>query len=408
MAVKTMLKKDYICPYCFDKHKLQDVKFRCNSETEDCIKEPDEVLSKFKGHNRASMMGHVFSPSKEGNGLNQFFKGMPEDADCDQCARNSTLRICPSCHSELPSTIGQYEDMIFAVIGAKETGKSHFISVLIDKIKREIGHNYECNLHPIDDETINRYRDDFWAPIFKRKETIHATHSGRSDSRVRTPLLYTLQFTKKNVLNKTVIHKVITLAFFDAAGEDLNDENTMLTVNKYIYNSAGIILLLDPLQLDSVRESVHNDVRLPNVNTDSSEILFRLTNLIRKAKNLKQNEKIKIPLAIGFSKIDAVQKILDPSSALNFPSCHSNGAFDLRDFENVHSEIETLVQEWTHTGMTRALETNFKDYGFFGFSSLGHNPDSDMKIKDFNPYRVEDPFLWLLYKHKIIKGVKRK
>ncbi|MDE5414059.1 TRAFAC clade GTPase domain-containing protein [Alkalihalobacterium chitinilyticum] len=408
MVIDKVLKKDYICPYCFNRHKLHDVKFRCKSESEECIPEPDEIFSNFKGFNRPREMGHVFRTANQSGAFGNFIKGMPDDANCDQCGDNSTVRICPSCHSELPSTIGQYEDLIFAVIGVKETGKSHYISVLIDKIKREIGDSYECNLHPIDDETINRYRDDFWTPVFKKRETIHATRSGRSDEKVRRPLLYTLQFTKKNMLQKTVIHKVITLAFFDAAGEDLDQEDTMLTVNKYIYNSAGVILLLDPLQLDSVRNSLSDSTRLPNVNSDSSEILFRLTNLIRKAKNLKQNEKIQIPLAIAFSKIDAVQNILDPSSALNFPSYHTNGSFDLRDFENVHAEIETLVKEWTESGMTRSLETNYKNYGFFGLSSLGYNPDMDMKIKDFKPYRVEDPFLWLLYKHKIIKGTKRK
>ena len=40
--------------------------------------------------------------------------------------------------------------------------------------------------------------------------------------------------------------------FFDTAGEDLNDEDTMSTVNKYICKSAGIVFLLDPMQIPAV------------------------------------------------------------------------------------------------------------------------------------------------------------
>jgi hypothetical protein len=200
---------------------------------------------------------------------------------------------------------------------------------------------------------------------------------------------------------------VITRAFFDAAGEDLDAEDTMRTVNKYIYNSRGIILLLDPLQLNHVRERLKGKMTLPNVNSDSGELLYRMTNLIRKARNLKQNEKIDIPVAITFSKIDAIKDLLDPSSSLRFPSLHTESrGFDLTDFENVQTEIEALIQEWSETNMPRTLETNYKNYGYFGISSLGANPEDGTKIKKMNPYRVEDPFLWLLYKHNIIGSKK--
>lgn len=404
---KSILKKEYICPYCFNKHRLYDVKFRC--ENQYCDTEEDEVFAKFNGYSRAREMPRAIQAPPPEKILDKYLKGIPTECNCDECQEKTSTRICPSCHSELPSTIGEYEDLIFAIIGVKETGKSHYISVLIDKIKTDIGEAYDCHLQPINDETIHRYRDDFWTPIFKRQETIQATRSGKADDRVRRPLLYTLQFTKKDLFQKSKIHKVVTLAFFDAAGEDLDAEDTMQTVNKYIYNSAGIILLLDPLQLDNIRESLNGKVHLPNINSDSGEILYRMTNLIRKAKKLPQNEKINIPLALAFSKIDAVAPILDPASSLLFPSQHTDSrAFDLVDFENVQSEIESLMKDWSNSGVSRTLETNYKNFGYFGLSSLGYNPEADMKIKELKPYRVEDPFLWLLYKHKVIGAKKRK
>lgn len=407
VPINKLFKKDYICPYCFNRHDLYDVKFRC--ENERCDLEEDPVYSNFNGYSRPREMQRVITPEKPENFVSKLTAKMPSECHCDECEEQTTLRICPSCHSELPSTIGNYEDLIFAVVGAKETGKSHYISVLIDKLMKEIGEAYDCLLEPINDETIHRYREDFWTPVFKRNETIQATRSGKADERVRRPLLYTLKFTKKGLFQKTKIDKVITLAFFDAAGEDLDAEDTMQTVNKYIYNSAGIILLLDPLQLDNVRENIPENIHLPNINSDSDEILYRMTNMIRKAVNIKQNEKIDIPLAVAFSKIDAVEPMLDPASPLRFPSQHTEAQeFDVIDFENVQSEIEVLIKDWSESGMTRTLDANYKSFGYFGISSLGYNPDSDMKIKELKPYRVADPFLWLLSEHNIIDAKKRK
>ncbi len=405
--MKKLFKKDYICPYCFNRHSLYDVKFRC--ENERCDLEEDPIFSTFNGYSRPREMQRVISPPKPENMLGKITAKMPSECQCDECKEQTTHRICPSCHSELPTTIGDYEDLIFAIVGAKETGKSHFISVLIDKLMKDIGEAYDCLLEPINDDTIRRYREDFWTPVFKRKETINATPSGKASKDVRSPLLYTLKFIKKGVFQQSKIDKVITLAFFDAAGEDLDAEDTMHTVNKYIYNSAGIILLLDPLQLENVRENITEKIHLPTVNSDSSEIVYRMTNLIRKAVNLKQNEKIDIPLAVAFSKIDAVESMLDPSSPLLFPSQHTESqAFDLIDFENVQTEIEELIKDWSESGMTRTLDANYKSYGYFGLSSLGYNPEADKKIKKLEPYRVEDPFLWLLSKHKLIEAKKRK
>ena len=401
-----ILKKDYICPYCFNRHPVYNVKFRC--ETEHWPKEVDKTYSTFNGYARPREMHKVIEAPQPSNGMGKFMAKMPSSCECPGCSQETTQRICPSCHSNLPTTIGEYKDLIFAIVGAKETGKSHYISVLIDRLSKEVGEAYDCLLEPINEETIQRYRDDFWNPVFRRKETIEATRSARADERVRRPLLYTLKFTKKGMFNKKKTYKVITLAFFDAAGEDLDAEDTMHTLNKYIYNSAGIILLLDPLQLQHVRDNLDSNIHLPTINTDSRELLFRMTNLIRKALKLKQQDKIDIPLAVALSKIDAVKPMLDPASPLRFPSQHTDSkAFDLIDFENVQSEIEVLIKEWAEAGMTRTLETNYKSYGYFGVSSLGYNPSADMKIKELNPYRVEDPFLWLLSEHKII-DTKRK
>lgn len=397
---KLPFNKKYTCPYCFTKHPIHMVKFRCSDE--DCELEIDDTYSAFTGKYDVEMP-HILELAQPTGFFATTFSKMPSEATCENHNKSTTIKICPTCHSELPRTIGQYEDLIFAVVGAKETGKSNFISVLINQLEKEIGDTYGFYAQPLNEDTLKRYRRDFWTPLYKDKQVVNVTHQARRGDDVTRPLLYSLRFYHKS---DSRIYKVITFAFFDTAGEDLDSEDTMSKVNKYIYNSSGIILLLDPLQLEHVRNKLPDDFVKPEINTDSQEILLRMTNLIRKGMQLREDKKIDIPVAVAFSKIDAVKPILDPSSALHFPSNHSQSdMFDYVDFQNVQSEIEGLIKDWSETSMTNALRTNYKSYGYFGISSFGHNPVNGI-LQNIEPYRVTDPFLWLLAQHNVIKTKK--
>ena len=270
----------------------------------------------------------------------------------------------------------------------------------------EIGEGFDSNLLPLNDETIKRYREDFYNPIFRKRETILATRSGRADISVKIPLIYTLSFMGKGLLGKKKIKNVATIVFFDTAGEDLDAEDTMITENKYIYNSSGIILLLDPLQMPDVRAQLPSGTPLPSENTEIEDIIPRTASLIRKAKKLKQDQLIDIPIALTFSKIDAIDPILAPSSGLKFPGKHT-GSFDIGDFETVNSEMEAMIREWKGASLLQQLRHNFKDHAYFGMTALGCNPHDTQKINKLRPHRVEDPFLWLLWQHKLISASNR-
>lgn len=399
-----IFKHIYICPFCFTKNDLYKVEFRCENDSRRCPPEPDKKWSTHRGLTSPSMQQRIITlppPKSKFDRIKSIF--LPKEAVCPACGEKSQKRVCPECHTELPYTIADFKNYIFAIIGARESGKSHYISVLLNKIRNEIGMKFNCNLHPLNDDTINRYRKLFYDPVFRKKETIPATISALADRSVRIPLIYTLAFTGKNFFRRRKVKSAVNLVFFDTAGEDLNAEDIMKTENKYIYCSSGIILLLDPLQLSYVRANLSNSVALPMQNTETSDILARTINLIRKANNIKQPRQIDIPIALTFSKIDAVS--LESGCSLNYDSKH-DGRFSIEDFENVNAEMESMLEDWGEAGLVNQLRSNFKHYAFFGLSALGCNPHDDQKIKKFRPRRVEDPFLWLLWKLNIIKGKK--
>ncbi|HET7232064.1 MAG TPA: hypothetical protein VFJ16_18805 [Longimicrobium sp.] len=383
-----------ICPYCFEAFKLRDTPFRCASPPGRCTPEPDEVRA--KAWEDRVPMGRVM-------GADGRFR---EHTRCSACSQVTHKRLCPHCHMELPHTVGKFPHFIFAVVGAKEAGKSHYLAVLIDQVRRELGPSLEMLLEPLNDHTIKRYRDDFHRPLFQERKVITSTVSALTDRRVQMPLVYTLTFSGRDLLGRKRIRSVVTLVFFDTAGEDLDDEDTIAMVNKYIYHSHGIILLLDPLQLPRVRADLEGRVALPRVNTETADILTRMTRLVLAGRKLPANAMISAPLAVAFSKFDAVEALVDPQLQLNAAADHRTG-FDVADFDAVNAEMQALLARWDSQVLVHQVRTHYRRFGFFGLSALGCNPHGDQQVPRVLPRRVEDPFLWLLHEHRLIPTRKR-
>jgi len=392
--MRTYKQKKLLCPYCFEFFSLRDTPFRCTSPFSRCTPIVDPILQKVWGDSRP--VGKVLPAS------GKIVKGII----CTDCANESRKRICPHCHSVLPHTIGKFNNYIIAVIGAKEAGKSHYLAILIDQIKNKVGPNLDMMLESINDETINRYRNDFYNPIFREGRIITGTVSALADNKVQRPLVYSLTLMGKDITGKKKIKDAFVIVFFDTAGEDLNDEDTMSIVNKYIYRSNGIILLIDPLQLHEVRQKLVKNVGLPNINTETGDIITRTTRLIQKGQNLQETDRISIPLAIAFSKIDALTNIVDSQSQLLFSSNHTDG-FDVKDFQAVNNDMIAFLDKWGGRDLIYQVKNRYKKYGFFGVSALGCNPHDTKKIPKVLPRRVEDPFLWVLAENGIIRRIKK-
>lgn len=392
-----------ICPFCFEEIKPQNVEFRCSNVTKKidgsfvCGLEPDDKLSIYRGLNMSMPLHKTFVKGK-------FSFGMPKEASCPGCGNTSRDRICPHCHNLLPNYYGETDNFMLAVIGAKETGKSHYIAVLIDYLVNVLTESFMFSASAANDETSRRYKEDFRKSIFDEHVIIPATKAASVDRSVKEPLIYELKFHD----SKTNLKKTVTIAFFDTAGEDLNAEDTMSVVNRYIYNASGIIMLLDPLQLKGVRDSLSTETALPEVNTEIETIISRTVRLIRKAKGMKPKAKIDIPLAVAFTKIDAIMPLLPPGSIIRNQGSHYNlGMFDVMDCNNVSDEMEALINQWAGHDFLSQVASDFETYSYFGLTALGCNPQKTKVIEKVIPLRVEDPFLWLLWKNKLIKGTNK-
>jgi len=383
--LKSQVSKE-LCPYCFEYFNLKNVAFRCSNPS--CIIERDAIYEKYWG---TKPLKKVIQPTGE------FFERFKNSRNCDECNTITYKRICPHCHEILPLTTGEYKNHIYAVIGGPDSGKTHYIAVLINFLMNELGPKMDFMLDALDDETRNKYRRDFYEPLFEKHEVIKKTDSAIANKKVRKPLIYGV-----TILNNNKITDYLTLVFFDTAGEDLNSEDTMAVVNKYIYRSDGIIMLVDPLQIVGVRNQLPN-IAKPKISSVSLDILSRTTHLIEKGLALKATDKIDIPLAVSFTKMDAVEELIEGDFQLKHKSNHHKG-LNLDDIEAVNSEMKALLSEWGENPLIQLAITRYKNNKFFGLSALGTNPHRTQKVDKIIPNRVEDPFLWLLYKSGILKN----
>lgn len=402
-------KSTFICPYCFEEHKLLEVQFRCANKR--CVDVDDMEITKYEN-------GNINAPKK---GKKCFDIPMtrkntlPNSAECPECKQKTYKMVCPSCHNPLPESTLTGRNMIISIVGSRDTGKSHFIGVIINELINRISVKFGGAMEAFDD-TMKRYEDNFGRRLYVDLQKLDLTQSSELNvnNGAYRPLIFTLNFKSKIILKDVV--DSFTFVFFDTAGEDLNDLDTMNTVNKYICKSAGIIFLLDPTKIPAVANQLDDktiaqassvDMRLA---TGSDDIMGRISKLIRHDKNLKQTELIKMPVAAVFSKFDVIESIVrsgNPGSIILNPSPHCSArAFDLSDWHNVNTEIQSLLRGWNADSFMMQLEVNYKTYSYFTVSALGlnNNPREDSGIKTPAPHRIEDPLLWILKENGVIRS----
>ncbi len=402
-----MFKQTFICPFCFEERKISELQFRCVNRR--CKDVDDIELTKYEN-------GDISIPKQGKMCFRPVMKAgrFPDSGICPECGSTSHKVVCPACHNALPESTVLGTDMIISIVGARDTGKSHFVGVIINELIERISVRFGGAMEGFDD-TMQRYKAGPYQKLFVDLQKLELTKSSEQDvnNGAYRPLIFTLKLKKKALFKEKI--DSFTLVFFDTAGEDLEDSDVMSTVNKYICKSAGIIFLLDPMQIPEVRNQLDEDTvhRAASVGwqqaTRSDDIMTRVSKMIRDDKHMKSTQKIDIPVAAVFSKFDAIAKLVPEGSTVLDTSPHcAEKQFDMTDWHNVDSEIRSLLTEWGQESYMSQVDVNYTNYSYFAVSALGlnNNPKEDFSIERPRPHRIEDPLLWILKENGVIKASK--
>ncbi len=375
-----MFDDKFICPYCYEKHSTKDCVYKCS----------------YNIPGSSKTCKYDFPKNADGT-IPQKYVGK-----CMKCDSAKLSRFCPSSIRggrmlEIPERACKNAFSI-ALVGAKQSGKSNYIAVLINEIKKKMSRNLNCSLMFCNQDTNVAYRNTYFKPLYENSVPVVGTDT-HADA---PPLIYSVDFFDPKS------HKIkdsVTLSLYDTAGENFNTEEQMLCKTQYIANASGIIVLLDPLQLPSVRARLEGKVELPDKNNDTTDILNYVINLIRSFKKIKGN--INIPIALTFTKMDVLARydILPEESCLRSESEHiAKGAFVKSDFENTNIEITSLLENFLVDDLVSLIDT-FTCHAFFGVSSFGDNPENGKLKGEPAPIRVLDPLIWMLAINKYIKTI---
>ncbi|MBO3747573.1 hypothetical protein J5X84_15965 [Streptosporangiaceae bacterium NEAU-GS5] len=385
------------CPYCFTKLAPNRIAFRClgtSGKTKGCEAKPDQELGDFRGVAPPPALPPVFSVRKPGR-----------RATCPTCSRESGVRVCPSCHSRLPAEYCANPGKIVALVGAKHAGKSTFIAVLIHELMNRVGEELNASLVACDDRTIERYKQDFARPLYGERKLLVATQSAGTTP--RDPLVYLFTRTIPGRLRSRTAS--LTLVLFDTAGEDLRQREMSELHLRYLDAADAVIFLLDPLELPGAQAALSGGARerggtLANdLLSDQMDVVVRVTELLRK----RDGGRLAIPAAVALSKIDELRESMERQSALH-RARDPIGALDLDDREAVDEQVRALLHQWQAGQIDRYLGQQYNDYALFGLSALGAVPEGETVARSgIRPYRIEDPLLWLLYRFKMLNGVRR-
>lgn len=426
--------EDIVCPYCFKSFKHFEVEFRSekyfNNE-----EEIETVLGKSlsemqmngdkEGINTYNRYKHLLKGQHEEytNFWHRHSNGMTTEIDSRRRSRDdipawelpiidetliekfitdndgfvtgcvekikhteTSARVCPHCRNPLPKGYGKYEVKRIAIIGVTGSGKTVYISQLLKNMGGIKGFMNKVGLATFPTTTNEK--------LFISKNAVEMGEKlpvGTTPETLVQPMFFDVADYKDG---KTKYH---TIVLYDIAGENCQDiihedgtitsaANSMQKFGSFVTNANGLILLIDPRQMDMVESSK----KVP----EADEVIKTLHNVLAK----DNDNRSQIPIAICFAKSDeapAIQQITNNLSNNQVNYCDEG--FDAKSYNQLEEKLAIMMRQYSlHT----ALKTQFKYFNYFAISAIGCDVDKNTNAPTTipNPKRIEEPIFWL-FKH---------
>lgn len=371
------------CPYCYNVINLNKVAFRCTGQTQAgrtaCAPRPDALRQQFLSDG-APVMPIIST------GEAQFLgKG---GTVCQECGARSAVRCCPHCHSLLPHSLDD-DSPLYGLVGVRASGKTVMLSALHNELTKTIARRFSAAIdNPGGGTGLAKQLRDHDAEMSKQGGQLpQQTQVGQKSS----PAVYEWRYDVKGRVRSTIF------SFYDNAGEDFASEDRALSIH-YLGQVSGVILLLDPFSFEGNVERA-NERGITLSQSDAPEkVLGSLTSVLQMSHAVKKSKKIKVPVAVVVSKIDAFFSEFPENHPLRQPSSKL-GLFDEAQSRSLHDHMSAMIADWGGDGLLRSLEQNYETYRVFGASALGAEPDYRAGVVNARgrlPHRVAEPFLWLL------------
>ncbi|MGA5301108.1 hypothetical protein ACPCHT_14335 [Nucisporomicrobium flavum] len=382
------------CPYCYQRIDGSRLWYQCTGRgspgRKGCTPAKDEARANLTGF-REPVRPSFPPTSKVSFG--------PSKANCPTCGAESGIRACPKCHTPLSSNFGASESPLIAMVGAKGTGKTVFLTVLAHELLNGLRRRFgaDVRMTGVDRQALI---GGFVGEVFSGQQLMPQTAATVDGRQAPTVFEWRQQHRVANMLNR---FRTTFLSFYDTAGEDLNSSDKTHDLT-YLGAADALILLLDPFMIQQAR----NQIQLPKEAVRSEQpaidVLNRVTEKLRVQHSIKSSKRIKIPVAVAFAKIDAFFDVLGPDHPLLRVPAQS-GPYDETAGQDTHEQVKALLHQWGADDIDTHLEYNYANFRYFAVSALGSPPDyasSTIDARGVHPFRVAEPLLWLLSQFNVV------
>jgi GTPase SAR1 family protein len=393
---------EIICLYCFRNFDHDRVLFRAfaHVDAEGYRACADEVLETYRARffmDEAGDLPVVLDPDDFNETNKSYHRGILS-ALTDDFKNITTKRLCPYCHNDLPQSAGFAPGTIISFVGASQAGKSVYLTSLVHTLKTLTSRNFQIFCTPINNETGRKFKENYENPLIENGKLLDPTQKEKQQE----PFIFTFSFADSHLPE-------INIAFFDVAGEGMVDKTYMDMYAAHIRNSSGVLFLVDPTQFRLIGKKITlmNGLDMDASKTDEPlEVLNGLVEdyIYKQASGVSQ-----IPTALVLTKTDLLRPLQSEGEYIQenshfFSNYTHKGFFDLEAFHQIDDETDGFLNA-VDPNFRNALKRRFAHLGFFAVSALGTHPDTlQQRVASFAPIRVDEPFLWLLYKLGYIKG----
>ena len=320
---------------------------------------------------------------------------------------------CPHCRRTLPPGFFDEPHKIFSIVGAPQSGKSYYLTVLIKLLQttlfREFGVVFR-DADPTGNAPINEMKSHLFsaqnsAQAFLTKTQLEGSmyeRLPRYDRMVTLPkpFIYSLSGAESDDDNCSVV-------FYDNAGEHFQpgQDSSNSPGAQHIASSDAIFFLFDPTINPDFRRSINDsdDPQFKSQVSDQQDIILAETEVrIKKLLGLGRREKVQTPLAIIIGKCDSwINKI----GSDNLKNTIVDGTLDMGAVESNSKLVRGLMEEHCPYVVANA-ERISSEVCYFAASAFGHTPvtfEDDKGVtrigpdpQKINPMYVEIPTLWAL------------
>lgn len=379
------------CPQCF--HLLSEQRYTWSCRSGKCTAAPDEVASGYRGV--AVVAPGPFYAADRPVVTKRSSWSPPATVICRECGVPAD-EMCPDCHYPLPAGWREAQATCIAMAGARATGKSLYIGVLVKQLE-QLFDRVGATLEPATETTRDTYGSEYERPLFEERGIMRPTpRADTENSYQRDPLIFSMG---------TWSGQRRYLVLRDVAGEDLEASSSSTQHLAFFAHADGVFFMFDPFRVTEVRDQLADLVPAQrNQGGDPKTVLANLMRILGGAAPR---------VAVILSKFDAIQALRDvsgtdwsqvmanPGAAFSRDPSLDPAGYQEIDGQLLHLEVRSMLQRLHAGPIVTAIENPTSGvplpHRFFAVSALGESPNGEsLHSRGIAPFRCLDPLRWVL------------